>query len=287
MKNEQSLSDILEVLPTIASFHCRENSLYRFINSIALESVQLIFGEGGPQRAEVRGIGNIKLPYIKFGAIDTTHLFGLDELIIFAYYLANRHRYKRVADVGSNVGLHAIVLAHLGFDVIAYEPDPVHFSLLKDNLVENKVGDKVLAKNMAVSTKFDTVEFVRVLGNTTGSHLAGAKNAPYGDLERFSVNCEAFSEVTKHADLIKIDVEGHELQILRTTTEQDWEATDAFVEVGSIENAKGIFEHMSSIGVTMYVQKRCWEPAQCHSDLPASYKEGSLFLSRRSHMSWT
>jgi hypothetical protein len=121
--------------------------------------------------------GSIDLPYQKMGAIDSVDLFGLDELLIFSFYWANRKLYRRTVDVGANLGLHSIVMARAGFDVTAFEPDPVHYDLLKGNLERNRI-DKVKAERAAVSDTNGELEFVRVVGNTTGSHLAGAKANP-------------------------------------------------------------------------------------------------------------
>src|SRR5574341_904869 len=82
-------------------------------------------------------------------------------------------RYRRARDIGANLGLHSIVLARCGFEVKAFEPDPWHFGLLKDNLAANRA--RVEAIPAAVSTADGEAQFVRVLGNTTGSHLAGSK----------------------------------------------------------------------------------------------------------------
>ena len=79
-------------------------------------------------------LGAISLPYQKMGAIDSIDLFGLDELLIFAFYYRNRGRYSRAADIGANIGLHSIVLSMCGCEVEAYEPDPAHCEKLLRNL---------------------------------------------------------------------------------------------------------------------------------------------------------
>ena len=77
----------------------------------------------------------------------------------------------------------------------------------------------------AVSDQPGEAEFVRVLGNTTGSHLAGAKANPYGKLERFAVPLVPLADMTEWADLIKIDAEGHEANMIfppRLTSGKKW-----------------------------------------------------------------
>ena len=130
-----------------------------------------------------RGVGTIQIDYYEMGKINSTHLFGLDEMIIFSYYMANRDRYEKVADLGANIGLHSIVLSKLGFKVSAYEPDNDHLNRLSNNVKINGVEKQICIYPVAVSTANGECEFIRVIGNTTSSHLKGAKENAYGELE--------------------------------------------------------------------------------------------------------
>ena len=194
---ESTLGKMLKVLPGLKNFHHRHGLTYQMLDEIALDAAESIFGESGPQEVVLGDLGSLKLPFLSMGEIKSTHLFGLDELIIFSFYLKNKNRYKKVFDVGANIGLHSILLAKTGFDVVSYEPDPWHFKMLQNNLELNSVSSKVSPRNKAVSTTVGELEFIRVLGNTTGSHLAGAKKEPYGELEKFKVSVDAFKNIMK------------------------------------------------------------------------------------------
>lgn len=172
---ENTLWKMLKALPELKNFHHRYGLTYQMLDEIALGAAESIFGENGPQAVLLGDLESLKLPFVSMGEIKSTHLFGLDELIIFSFYLKNKNRYKKVFDIGANIGLHSIVLAKTGFEVVSYEPDPWHFNMLLDNLALNSVASKVSPRNKAVSTFAGELEFIRVLGNTTGSHLAGAK----------------------------------------------------------------------------------------------------------------
>src|SRR3989304_8075860 len=108
------------------------------------------------------------------GALDSLNLFDLDELIIFSYYWVNRKRYQTVLDIGSNLGLHSIILHKCKYQTFSYEPDPAHFEILQENFALNGIED-TNAQNVAVSTVAGESSFLRVLGNTMSSHLVGAK----------------------------------------------------------------------------------------------------------------
>jgi hypothetical protein len=284
---QNTLDNIIAALPETRYLHQRHSALYRMLEGSARECTAALFGPQGPQRGRLGDIGDIFLPYESFGAINSVHLFGLDELIIFSFYAANRRNYRRVADIGANIGLHSTVLAKLGYKVDSYEPDPRHHALLVRNLRHNGVDGQVTTHQMAVSVNAGSLEFVRLLGNTTGSHLAGAKPSAYGEMERFVVSTEPFVDILSEVDLVKLDVEGHELSILEATSREDWSETDAVVEVGTPENAAGIFEHFSRIGVNLFSQKTGWGRVTSIGEMPTNHREGSLFISLRPEMNWS
>jgi len=138
----------------------------------------------------------------------------------------------------------------------------------------------------AVSDRHGEMEFVRVLGNTTSSHLAGAKAKPYGELERFPVKVIAIGEIMDNVDFIKMDAEGQERNIILGTTAEQWANTDMIVEIGSDENASAIYGHLARLGVNAFAQKLGWARVTSAADMPTSYKHGSLFVSNRSEMCW-
>ena len=278
------LDDIFAELSSDPRLHVPGTGPYLRLKAEARGEIERLFRSAEAAPRPFGPFGTIALPYTRMGAIDSLDLFGLDELIIFAFYNANRDRYTRVLDIGANLGLHSIILAKCGFEVRAYEPDPRHFELLSANLLANGAS-RVQAVKAAVSTSDGEAEFVRVLGNTTGSHLAGAKHS-YGDREFFKVKVEAVAPLLGWASLAKIDAEGHERQLLLGSTRADFGHLDVMVEVGSAENAQAIFGHMEAQGVGMFPQRLGWQAAQSAADLPTSHRDGSLFLTARGKMPW-
>ena len=283
--DEEILSSLLYSIATELSVHIPGSSFYKHLLLVARNSILNLYGKDKENKANLGFLGKIYLPFFSMGAIDSTHLFGLDELILFSFYHKNKNLYSRVSDLGANIGLHSIVLSNLGYKVTSYEPDPIHFEKLTQNTNLNNASNINLV-NKAVSTEHGQLEFIRVLGNTTGSHLAGSKDNTYGDLNKFKVDVLPFLEICKDSDLIKIDVEGHEAKILLSTKENDWSSTDAIVEVGNQENSTQIFEHFQNIGINLFSQKKSWGKVNKIEDMPNSYKEGSLFISKKEKMPW-
>lgn len=285
MKECLILSQLIAVLPALKDFHSPTCESYNLLRMVARREIEVFFSFEKPHPCVIAPFGELIFPYIKMGAIDSLDLFGIDELVIFAFYWANSSRYKKTLDIGANLGLHSIMMSRCGFHVTCFEPDPQHFSLLTRNLINNNISS-VTTINAAVSVKEGTMEFVRVLGNTTGSHLAGSKSNIYGEVERFNVKLLSFAELIKGVDFVKLDVEGHEKIILTSTTAEQWRNLDMMAEIGSGDNALAIFDHLSTIGVNMFAQKSSWKKVERLEEMPTSYHDGSLFISSRTKMPW-
>jgi FkbM family methyltransferase len=279
--------NLFRCLAAYPELHPRGTPFYQLVDDMARAfflAAKPAFEAG--EEVQIGEIGKIRLPYEKMGAIDSLDLFGMDELLMFAFYFQNRARYRRVADIGANLGLHSILLARCGYEVESYEPDPAHFEKLKRNLALNDIGS-CTPRQVAVSEKDGTMQFVRVMGNTTSSHLAGAKLHPYGELERFDVSVVNVRAIAERVDLFKIDAEGHEAVLLRAIPDEIWNRVDAFVEIGTVENAKSVYQRFQGTGIHIHAQKTGWKAVGSWTDMPTSYREGGIFVSSKSVMPWT
>ena len=228
-----------------------------------------------PSRADIQktllnGVLRIDFPYEQFGKVDSLDLFCLNELTLFAFYSINRNRYKRALDIGANIGLHSIIMSRLGWSVIAYEPDPVHYGIMRRNIDSNLVS--VGSSRSAVSDSDAEASFVRVLGNTTGSHIEGFKR-PHGETEKVTVTTTDAKRQFNWADFAKIDAEGHEVVILSRLDSP----CEVMVEVGSRENGEKLFE-MFHGKRHMACQHMKWKSPKTKEDMPEHHSMGSLFI---------
>ena len=268
------------------SQHSRDSSFYKTHEQELLNMLENSgFNNSKSGHESFEPFGDLYFPYREMGAINTIHLFGLDELIIFSYYWANKSRYKNVADLGANIGLHSLIMDRCGFLINSFEPDPIHVGVFQENILNNK-SVNITINQKAISDKSDTVDFIRVLGNTTGSHLAGAKEDPYGEIETFSVETSDINEVLLNNDFVKMDIEGQEATAILSTKKDTWANVEMILEVGTEKNAKIIFEYLNEVNVNMFSQKTGWNKVSDLTDVPTSYKEGSLFISVADEMSW-
>lgn len=286
MATSYILEDLIMVIPKIIDHHSPKSQLYALLKKIARKEVEGLFSSSETNPVQFGPFGNLVFPYFKMGAIDSLNLFDIDELIIFSFYFVNRGKYKKVMDIGANIGLHSLVLNKCGCEVFAFEPDPQHYHILKRNIELNE-GKAIHANNVAISSKSGQMKFIRVLGNTTGSHLAGSKKNPYGELEKFQVAVVDINQYINEMDLIKLDAEGHEKEIILSTKIDNWCNTDAIVEIENEENANAVFGFFKDSKINLFSQKRNWSKVESLDDMPTSYHDGSLFISSKKQMPWS
>jgi FkbM family methyltransferase len=260
-------------------FHARGTPFFAKMEDELLIELEKLY-EGNLDGKMVLGeIGVLYFPYFSFGNLDSRKLFGLDEIILFAFYYANQKRYKSILDLGANIGLHSLVLAKLGFEVTSYEPDEIHcMQFMKVMNLNNLHKQKVIRKAIGVDT--NPVKFTRVLGNTTGSFISEAKSNTYGEIETFNVEVDDIEEVlnSTHFDLVKMDVEGYEATLINRIRVEHFSKTDFMLEVGSSKNAAIVFDLISEKELHAFSQKNNWNRVEKIEDLPSHHSQGSLFI---------
>src|ERR1051325_4511876 len=115
------LEQVFEALLESVSLHTPGTKVYALLKSVARREIERRFSTTAEAFSDFGRFGELCLPYYRMGAVDSLDLFGLDELIIFLFYWCNRDRYRRVVDIGANLGLHTIVMDRCGFQVTAFE----------------------------------------------------------------------------------------------------------------------------------------------------------------------
>jgi FkbM family methyltransferase len=232
-------------------------------------------------------VSNIIFPFFKMGKVTSQNLFELDELIIFSLYFANRSKYRRVLDLGANIGLHSLILLKLGYSVTSYEPDPYHLVQFKLVMQLNEITDFNLIPR-AISNKKDILKFIHIEDNSTGSHLLGAKESVYGKTKILEVETDNINDVLNDYDfeLVKMDIEGHENLLIRSIDAEFFNKIDIILEIGSLKNSIEIFDHLVKLDIPCYSQKNNWKRVSNLNDLPSHYSEGSCFISTKGPPNW-
>ena len=127
-------------------------------------------------------------------------------------------------DVGANIGLYSWLCRKLSSNrkILAFEPDPKNFELLQMTKENSKI-ENINLFNIALSNRMETVSFQQdTLTSATGMISDG--QTPWiekylgQETNSIQVNTDYLDNKTfkrQDASLIKIDVEGHELEVLR------------------------------------------------------------------------
>lgn len=118
-------------------------------------------------------------------------------------------------DVGANIGIHTLAIAHHvseGGAVVAFEPHPVNHRLLMHNLRQNHL-------HHVVAEKLGLAETATTLTGTGSAASGNWSLASQGDY-RFEVRLRRLDDYLRdyplpRLDLMKLDVEGAELRVLR------------------------------------------------------------------------
>lgn len=229
--------------------------------------------------------GELHLPYVRMGKIDSLDLFGVTELIIMAFYWQNRFRYKKVLDIGANIGLHSILMDRLKWEVKSFEPDYQHYSWLVSNLERNRCRT-VLPHMAAVHTSAGEANFIRVLNNLTGNHLEGYKDS-YGPTEKVIVPTVDCRPLFDWADFAKIDCEGNEAELICTLLPSQMKHLDIMAEVRNELNGKEILSYCDKIEVPVWTQKNYWQKATQLEHMPRTNREGSIFIGHKQPFDFT
>jgi FkbM family methyltransferase len=120
-------------------------------------------------------------------------------------------------DIGANIGIYSVLLARLkrlqpGLSFLAYEANPDTFARLKVNTEKFNIN----AVNLAISDRNGTLEFV---GGAVSHVFTTVEHAtPYSIMNETSeVECRRLDhlDIPGNSIVMKIDVEGQELEVLR------------------------------------------------------------------------
>ncbi|MEM9714530.1 MAG: FkbM family methyltransferase, partial [Actinomycetota bacterium] len=111
----------------------------------------------------------------------------------------------RVLDVGAHIGNHTIALAVLGHEVVAVEPNPETRALLEANVHRNGLDGRVTVHGVAAGARPGHGALIVDDDNSGATRLdPGAGSVPIRRID----------DLVQDVDLVKLDVEGHELAAL-------------------------------------------------------------------------
>jgi FkbM family methyltransferase len=116
-----------------------------------------------------------------------------------------------VYDIGANAGGFAVFAASFGCHVTAFEPIPRSFRRLQENATLNHPAFRIEPFHLALGRSTGTLRMTESLG--TGNRVASAdESGPCVSVEVTTL--DEFVQSRNHPTFLKLDVEGHELEVL-------------------------------------------------------------------------
>lgn len=152
---------------------------------------------------------------------DCCMAFGLYELDTYRLLRRLLKPGMRFIDCGANIGYFTLLAAKLvgsGGRVDAIEPDPLNRQRLIENVHRNGLADVVRVHAVAVAAQPATVTLFHP-GEDEGNHGQASLFSTGGSAERFEVQAVRLDDLIDDVpDVIKMDIEGAELDALRGAT---------------------------------------------------------------------
>ena len=171
-------------------------------------------------------------------------------------------RDKVALDIGANIGNHSIFFAKKFKKVYSFEPNPVTYEVLKINSNYAAEYKNVIPVNFGLSDIEGSLPFCINPSNIGGSSIID-ENSPQIK-HSTQINVMTLGEFSELKDasvaLIKIDVEGHELRVLKgakTTILREMPAI--LFEQGAAEITEGsssVIRYLDEIGYEFFEIKK-------------------------------
>ena len=138
------------------------------------------------------------------------------ELALYRKVLKNLYKDPLMLDIGSNNGSHSLYLSSYCNKIFSFEPDKRIYKLLIKNLQLNRIQN-IETFNLAISDSnkknqifYPANDFNLGTGSLNKDHNLNNKKEIFVSTVKGDQICKKVSKV----DFIKIDVEGHELNVL-------------------------------------------------------------------------
>jgi FkbM family methyltransferase len=154
-------------------------------------------------------------------------------------------------DIGANLGLFSLIAENNKKikKIFAFEPDPLTFEYLENNIKFNQ-ANKITAVESAVSGKKSKLTLERIPGHSGMNRIVNTSKELVNYIEVKSVDNEYFDDLYdsgyQNEYFVKIDVEGFELEVLRTLFDSKIAPlmTSVFVEITNINGNKQTVEDL-------------------------------------------
>ncbi|WP_161952087.1 FkbM family methyltransferase [Thermoplasma sp. Kam2015] len=173
---------------------------------------------------------------IYFNVDNRSSKFSFKETFFYGQYSYFDYKDKVVIDVGAQTGDSVLYFYMRGArKVIAFEPLPHNFDVLKKNIELNALDCECYDVALGSDDKIMTVNFSGDMVNAFGT----------GD--KINIKMRRLDDYDLSPDLIKIDVEGFEMDVLRGALQTLEKTKEIIIEVHSLELRTEVIELLDSL----------------------------------------
>jgi FkbM family methyltransferase len=177
--------------------------------------------------------------------------------LLTALALQNRD-HDVVIDVGASIGNHTVFFATvLGADVVSIEPSPAALPFLRHNIEANGIADRIEVWEVAGANRSGyayighpdpgNVGLTQLLPHRTGTCDVRVRCKPLDQIVRESALTRG-----RRVSLVKIDVEGNELDVIRGSRRLIRDCAPVIVvELASDEAFRSVADHLVDFGYSV------------------------------------
>lgn len=189
--------------------------------------------------------------------INLKGFYERQELVATFQYLSEHHLIRGyAADIGANIGNHSLFFRQYYSKVFSFEPNPRTYKVLSLNA---ELMDNINCYNFGLS---DTTRnaFLNInAGNVGGSHLS--TDEAYRSNTQQEIKLETLDGIAESFQgklgLVKIDVEGHELAVLKGAATLLMRDKPIILFEQQVENFNNgispVYEYLKSIGYIKFL----------------------------------
>jgi len=229
--------------------------LYYYLKSSKEREFQRIYNKYS-HMPRYKRVNNIKFfNYIVDVPDIPSFIWQIKEIFVEEIYkFISNHEIPVIYDVGANIGLSCLYFKSLypNAKIIAFEPDPEIVEILRSNLERNGFSD-VLIINKAAWIHDGSIEF--------GCEGADGSSIFYEGEKRVLVQCvrlREFIEKEQYIDLLKMDIEGAEIEVLNDCKDVLDRVENVFVEYHSWnkreQKLSEILRILEELGFRYYIE---------------------------------
>lgn len=193
--------------------------VYKMRSLLTAKRLSAFFLEEKLRRKSRYQPGHVRIGKFNWAYADSaSFISSFRQIMVENWYGYNREvvtQFPIILDCGANIGLASLffTVSSPEAKIIAFEPDPVVYRLLKENIVRNQLGDKVDAINAALWVGQTQVASFCPDGADGGrlkAECSGSVTVPVVRLREY---------LAEPVGLLKMDIEGAELEVLLDTVD--------------------------------------------------------------------